>query len=468
MDFSPKTIDDIVIASDESRRKLYALRNGLYPRSKTRAMVVVLSGPKGTGKTSLARMLPAAIESAYTKTRLTSWNSFPQEHIYCLGTPEGESAIDLIDRRSALGAYGSLSRMYVICDEIDNLSEEDQTRLYHLTFRPHVVFILTTNYRSAIDPRIITDAIDLIIDSPPEAELVKLAHRVASSEGVVLFRHEAIEIAHKCDHSWRSLMTEVDTVIAQRRQQTITLKSFCDGQRQDRYGQTIRSRGSHDDYQPQFIDEILIENAGCRSVLEMLVTGASRPGNDCAMGILISGHPLTGRKTLASMLPAAIEQCAYGDPTGGSDSTVMICKSGRDGVDQVNSLAQILKRVCFGNISRHRYVTLIGVESLSTDAQNNLRSLMNMPGNIFILVANSTAGINDKIIDRCPHKIYLARPSRQQLRALVESVISSNNVTPTEAMMDRILTNLPKSYAELYVLIMNEVLIAQAVSTGQP
>lgn len=464
MDFSPKTIDDVVIASEESRRKLQALRYGLYPRSNTRSMIIVLSGPKGTGKTTLARMLPAAIESAYTKTRYPSWESFPQEHIYCIETPDRDSPIKEIEKRSALGPAGLLSRTYVICDEIDNLSTDDQSRLYHLTFQPHVVFILTTNYRAAIDQRIITDAIDLIIDSPTEEALIRLAHRIATSENVVLFQHEAIEIARRCDHSWRSLTTEVETAIARRRQYPKSLTSFCDGQRQDKYGSTSRSRGSHDDYDPKFIDEILISNNDSRDVIERIVTGVTRPAHDSAMGILIFGRPMTGRKTLARMLPAAIEQCAYGDSDDNCDTTVVICSDGRDGIYQINSIAAQMKHACLGTVSGQRYITLLGVDSLSIDAQLNLRSLMNMPGNVFILVANSIARLDDKLVDRCKHKIYMDTPRSEQLRSLVESVLLSNNVTPTDALTDRILTTPFKSYAELYVLIMNEVMCVQVAA----
>ena len=66
MSFAPTQISDIVVASDESRQRLKDLCSGLYPRSNTRSMIVLLTGPYGTGKTCLAEMLPAALEHVMT------------------------------------------------------------------------------------------------------------------------------------------------------------------------------------------------------------------------------------------------------------------------------------------------------------------------------------------------------------------------------------------------------------------
>lgn len=226
MNFSPKCIDDIVIASRESRKKLDYLCRGLLPRSRSRSMTIVLSGPKGTGKTCLAKMLPAAIERGYSGKPAPAWRNFPYDYIDCLTMSSSGQALERIEQRAALGPTPGLTRNYVICDEIDNLSAPDQESLHQLTYQPHVVFIFTTNHRSRIDTRLLDDGIDLLLDSPSEDDLAQLAHRVAIAYQASLFPHEVRAIIKQCDHSWRGLVDSVKIAIADRISKPPSMAAF--------------------------------------------------------------------------------------------------------------------------------------------------------------------------------------------------------------------------------------------------
>lgn len=457
MSFAPTQISDIVVASNESRQRLKDLCSGLYPRSNTRSMIVLLTGPYGTGKTCLAEMLPAALEHAYFRHRTPSTEPFPYRYIDCRKTPVSGSVIDDIRRVTELGPPPALSRNYVICDEIDNLSVDDQQQLYALTYQSRVVFILTSNHRSKIDSRIVDSAIDIILDSPSEEHLKNLALRIATAKNAVLFEHEALDIAKRCNHSWRPVEAHVEAVIANRVAQPITLKEFCDRKRIDRYGRPDRPRGSEADYPPQYIDEILISNPESRNVVERLVTGFSRPPSDRAMGILIFGKPNTGRKSLAALLPSSIEQCAYGDNTEQTGFSTYVCLSGRDGEAQINEITTVLNRVCLETVSHLRYITLIDAERLSVDAQRNLKSLMNRPGVVFILVANCITTINEGVLDRCVHRVYFDAPDSTLLRPLLASFLRANNVHLSKALEARLFGYRWTTYADLFVNLMREV-----------
>jgi len=457
MSFAPTQISDIVVASKESRQRLQDLCSGIYPRSNSRSMVILLTGPHGTGKTCLAEMLPAALEHAYFKHRAPSAKPFPYRYVDCRKTPVSGNVMEEIRRVTEFGPPSGLHRNYVICDEIDNLTANEQQQLYALTYRSQVVFILTSNHRSKIDDRILSSAIDIVLDSPSEAQLKDLALKVATSRNAVLFEHEAIDIARRCNHSWRPVVGHVEAIIANRVSQTITLKEFCDRKRIDRYGRPDRPRHSEADYPPQYIDEILISNAESRNVVERIVTGFSRPPPDRAMGILIFGKPHTGRKSLAALLPPSIEQCAYGDNTEPVGFSTYVCLSGREGEDQVNEIATLLNQACLETVSHLRYITLIDAERLSIDAQRNLKSLMNRPSAVFILVVNNLTEIDAGILDRCVHRIYFGVPEPLQLRPLITSMFASIGTCPTPSLLDRLTQCRWSDYSELYVSILREM-----------
>ena len=450
MSFAPTQISDIVVASNESRQRLKDLCSGLYPRSNTRSMIVLLTGPYGTGKTCLAEMLPAALEHAYFRHRTPRTEPFPYRYIDCRKTPVSGSVIDDIRRVTELGPPPALSRNYVICDEIDNLSIDDQQQLYALTYQSRVVFILTSNHRAKIDSRIVDSAIDIILDSPSEEHLKDLALRIATAKNAILFEQEALDIAKRCNHSWRPVEAYVEAVIANRVAQPITLKEFCDRKRIDRYGRPDRPRVSEADYPPQYIDEILISNPESKNVVERLVTGFSRPPADRAMGILIFGKPNTGRKSLAALLPTSIEQCAYGDNTEPTGFSTYICLGGREGEAQINEIATLLNLVCLETVSHLRYITLIDAERLSVDAQRNLKSLMNRPGVVFILVATRIMTIDAGVLDRCVHRIYFGNPTVDQWRSLAVRFLESTETVPKKSALAQIPFGAIKTFTELF------------------
>jgi hypothetical protein len=414
---------------------------------------VLLTGPYGTGKTCLAEMLPAALEHAYFRHRTPSTQPFPYRYIDCRKTPVSGSVIDYIRRVTELGPPPALSRNYVICDEIDNLSVDDQQQLYALTYQSRVVFILTSNHRSKIDSLLLDSSIDIILDSPSEQHLKDLALRIATAKNAILFEQEALDIAKRCNHSWRPVEAHVEAVVANRIAQPITLKEFCDRKRIDRYGRSDRPRASEADYPPQYIDEILISNPESRNVVERLVTGFSRPPADRAMGILIFGKSNTGRKTFAALLPKSIEQCAYGDNSEPIGLPTYVCLSGRDGEAQLKEIANLLNQVCFETVSHLRYITLINVERLSVDAQRNLKSLMNRPRTVFLLVANQISTIDAGVLDRCGHRIYFTPPTSEQVSSLVSAVVDTNGFTPDVELTKSISEARWSSYPDLYVKI---------------
>ncbi len=450
MDFSPKSVEDIVVSSNESRDRLRSLCEGRYPRSRSRSMVIALTGPNGTGKSSLARLLPAELEQAYFRHKVSPTDSTGYQYVECT-KHDGAIQMERLRRLTTLGPPPGLGRTYIICDEIDNLSLQTQQELYDLTYDAHIVWIFTSNHRKDIHPRLLDIAIDIFLDAPSENDLAALAGRVATARGVTLFEREARDIAKQCNHSWRPVISKVDAVIAGRIASPLSMRSFCDGKRLDRYGSVTRPRGTEEDYPPRYIDEIIFSNTESHDVVERLITGVSRPPKDQSMGILIFGRPNSGRKTLASLLPTAIEQCAYGDYGEPGGTITIRCRSGSAGQSQIREIKEQLQRTCLETVSRCRYVTLIDIEDLSTDAQQDLKSLMNTPHVVFVLIANRIVRLDNGVLDRCSHKIYMEFPKSYLLETLARSVLIPLEPLTLSSVVCEVLAIEPRSYSALFI-----------------
>jgi hypothetical protein len=169
------------------------------------------------------------------------------------------------------------------------------------------------------------------------------------------------------------------------------------------------------------------------------------------MGILIFGRPNSGRKTLASLLPTAIEQCAYGDYGEPGGTITIRCRSGSAGQPQIREIKEQLQRTCLETVSRCRYVTLIDIEDLSADAQQDLKSLMNTPHVVFVLIASRIARLDNGVLDRCSHKIYMEFPKSYLLETLARSVLIPLEPLTLSSVVCEVLAIEPRSYSALFI-----------------
>lgn len=169
------------------------------------------------------------------------------------------------------------------------------------------------------------------------------------------------------------------------------------------------------------------------------------------MSILIYGRPNSGRRTLASLLPSAIEQCAYGDPKEVCGVSTFLCATGSLGLAQTAEISNLLRLKCLETVSQQRYIVLIDVERYSAAAIRNLKSLMNVVNAVFILVTSSIAQIDEFVRDRCRHKIHMRFPTPQQLHPLATSIAESLVSGSAVDVVDLALNAAPRTYSELFM-----------------
>ena len=134
---------------------------------------IVLWGPYGTGKTTLAQLLPDWIEYAKTKPQL-SQDSVGQ----CTGVlvdstdilfhpcTQGQNGVSVMNQIYQFSCYVSLSTTsgarFVILDEIDLLTSAAQASLKSMMSNSrNLIFIMTTNNLNDIDEGILSRSIVL-------------------------------------------------------------------------------------------------------------------------------------------------------------------------------------------------------------------------------------------------------------------------------------------------------------------
>ena len=184
--YLPKQVSDVIFHSDVEREKIEDIVNGYMPFPFSGKNGILLYGRWGTGKTTLARLLPDAIEQGKGGIEAV------YEYIRCM---QGVTGVTVMNKITDSAKFCSLLHSglhYFVIDEVDNLTESAQASLKSAMNYPNTVFVLTTNHIDKIDKGIINRCHDIDFNAAPPESWLPIANRMLIDMGVKDISQEAL------------------------------------------------------------------------------------------------------------------------------------------------------------------------------------------------------------------------------------------------------------------------------------
>lgn len=224
----PTTPDDFVLMP-HTRAKLEAVLDGTVRFPGNGVSALLLYGLYGTGKTTMANLLPGWIETAKSTdilkttsvgkivdTESPNFSTYP-----CAQSQNGASLISNIQNTCSFVSWNSSGLHYIILDEVDLLTSAASASLKAIMNREDVVFILTTNHLPKIDPGVINRSIILDLNAAPTPDWVEKIKGIYTTSGLPAPSDLAIEgIVKAGNGSARTILTDLEITESKRSKNT--------------------------------------------------------------------------------------------------------------------------------------------------------------------------------------------------------------------------------------------------------